>query len=118
MASARAFTPSHASPTSTRALDISAAIGTPVSTPADGIIVFADRETGYGKVVKINHGYGFTTLYAHLDRFSVRPGQKVSRGQVIARVGLTGRTSGPHLHYEVWKDGEKQNPLHYILDAY
>jgi murein DD-endopeptidase MepM/ murein hydrolase activator NlpD len=99
-------------------LDISAAIGTPVAVPADGIVVFADRETGYGKVVKVNHGYGFTTLYAHLDRFSVKPGQKVTRGQLIARVGLTGRTSGPHLHYEVWKDGERQNPLHYILDAY
>jgi murein DD-endopeptidase MepM/ murein hydrolase activator NlpD len=99
-------------------LDISAAIGTPITAPADGVVVFADRETGYGKVLKISHGYGFTTLYAHLDRFSVKPGQRLTRGQVIARVGLTGRTSGPHLHYEVWKDGERQNPLHYILDAY
>lgn len=100
------------------ALDISAAIGTSVTAPADGVVVFADRETGYGKVLKINHGFGFTTLYAHLDSFAVQPGQKVARGQVIARVGLTGRTSGPHLHYEVSKDGERQNPLHYILDAY
>lgn len=99
-------------------LDISAAIGAPITAPADGVVVFADREAGYGKVLKISHGYGFTTLYAHLDRFSVKPGQRLTRGQVIARVGLTGRTSGPHLHYEVWKDGERQNPLHYILDAY
>jgi len=99
-------------------LDISAAIGTPVLAPADGVVVFADRESGYGKVVKINHGFGFSTVYAHLDRFQVRPGQKVTRGQVIAKVGMTGRTNGAHLHYEVVKDGEKQNPLHYILDAY
>lgn len=99
-------------------LDISAAIGTPVLAPADGVVVFADRESGYGKVLKVSHGYGFTTLYGHLDRFQVKSGQKVVRGQVIGKVGLTGRTNGAHLHYEVWRDGEKQNPLHYILDAY
>lgn len=99
-------------------LDISAAFGTPVKAPADGLVVFADRESGYGKVVKINHGYGFLTLYGHLDRILVKEGQRVKRGEVIGRVGMTGRTTGPHLHYEVWKDGEKQNPLHYILDAY
>lgn len=99
-------------------LDISAAFGTPVKAPADGLVVFADRESGYGKVVKINHGYGFFTLYGHLDRILVKEGQRVKRGEVIGRVGMTGRTTGPHLHYEVWKDGEKQNPLHYILDAY
>jgi murein DD-endopeptidase MepM/ murein hydrolase activator NlpD len=68
--------------------------------------------------VRINHGYGFMTLYGHLDRFLVKPGSKVTRGQAIAKVGMTGRTTGPHLHYEVLKDGEEQNPLHYILDAY
>ncbi|HPW56176.1 MAG: peptidoglycan DD-metalloendopeptidase family protein [Thermoanaerobaculaceae bacterium] len=99
-------------------LDISAAIGTPVLAPADGVVVFADRESGFGKLIKISHGYGFTTLYGHLDRFEVKSGQKVARGQVIGKVGLTGRSTGSHLHYEVWKDGEKQNPLHYILDAY
>ncbi|GBC80618.1 Murein DD-endopeptidase MepM [bacterium HR09] len=99
-------------------LDISAAYGTPVKAPADGLVVFADRETGYGRVVKLNHGYGFVTVYAHLDRILVKEGQRVKRGDVIGKVGMTGRTTGPHLHYEVWKDGEKQNPLHYILDAY
>ena len=99
-------------------LDISAAIGTPVLAPADGVVVFADRESGFGKLIKISHGYGFTTLYGHLDRFEVKSGQKVARGQVIGKVGLTGRSTGSHLHYEVWKDGEKQNPLHDILDAY
>ncbi|MGV8039705.1 MAG: M23 family metallopeptidase [Thermoanaerobaculaceae bacterium] len=99
-------------------LDISAAIGTPILAPADGVVVFADRESGYGKVLKVSHGYGFTTLYGHLDRFQVKAGQKVTRGQVIGKVGMTGRTNGAHLHYEVWRDGEKQNPLHFILDAY
>ena len=99
-------------------LDISVAVGTVVAAPANGVVVFADRESGYGKVLRINHGYGFTTLYAHLDRFLVKEGDRVTRGQQIARVGMTGRTNGPHLHYEVWKDGVRQNPLHFILDAY
>ncbi|MCX7894556.1 MAG: peptidoglycan DD-metalloendopeptidase family protein [Thermoanaerobaculum sp.] len=99
-------------------LDISAAFGTPVKAPADGLVVFADREAGYGKAIKINHGYGFVTVYGHLDRILVKEGQRVKRGDIIGRVGMTGRTTGPHLHYEVWKDGERQNPLHYILDAY
>jgi murein DD-endopeptidase MepM/ murein hydrolase activator NlpD len=99
-------------------LDISVAIGTVVEAPADGVVVFANRESGLGRMLKLNHGYGYTTVYGHLDRFLVKEGTKVSRGQAIGRVGMSGRTTGPHLHYEVWKDGEKQNPLHYILDAY
>jgi len=99
-------------------LDISVAIGTVVSAPADGVVVFANRDSGYGKMIKINHGYGYTTIYGHLEKFLVKEGSKVSRGQPIGKVGMSGRTTGPHLHYEVWKDGEKQNPLHYILDAY
>jgi murein DD-endopeptidase MepM/ murein hydrolase activator NlpD len=99
-------------------LDVSVAIGTQVRAPGDGVVFFADRESGYGRVVKINHGYGYSTVYAHLDRSLVKVGAKVTRGQPIGKVGLSGRTTGPHLHYEVWKDGEKQNPLHYILDAY
>jgi murein DD-endopeptidase MepM/ murein hydrolase activator NlpD len=99
-------------------LDISVAIGTVVSAPADGVVVFANRDSGYGRMIKINHGYGYTTIYGHLEKFLVKEGSKVSRGQPIGRVGMSGRTTGPHLHYEVWKDGEKQNPLHYILDAY
>ncbi len=99
-------------------LDISCAIGTSVRAPADGVVVFAERESGYGKILKINHGYGYTTTYSHLDRFLVKVGQRITRGQVVARTGMTGRTTGAHLHYEVWKDAEKQNPLHYILDAY
>jgi len=82
------------------------------------VVFFADRESGYGRVVKINHGYGYSTVFAHLDRSLVKAGAKVTRGQPIGKVGLSGRTTGPHLHYEVWKDGERQNPLHFILDAY
>jgi murein DD-endopeptidase MepM/ murein hydrolase activator NlpD len=99
-------------------LDMSVAIGTPVRAPADGIVVFADRETGYGRVIKVDHGYGYSTTYAHLDRLLVKEGARVTRGQLLGKVGLSGRTTGPHLHYEVWKDGERQNPLHFILDAY
>jgi len=99
-------------------LDISVAIGTPVRSPADGVVLFADRETGYGRVVKLDHGYGYNTTYAHLDRLLVKEGARVTRGQLLGKVGLSGRTTGPHLHYEVWKDGERQNPLHFILDAY
>jgi murein DD-endopeptidase MepM/ murein hydrolase activator NlpD len=99
-------------------LDISVAIGTLVTAPANGVVVFASRESGLGRMLKLNHGYGYTTVYGHLDRLLVKEGTKVSRGQPIGRVGMSGRTTGPHLHYEVWKDGEKQNPLHFILDAY
>ena len=99
-------------------LDISVAFGTVVTAPADGVVTFADRDSGYGKLLKINHGYGYTTMYGHLDRFLVKEGSRVTRGEPIGKVGMSGRTTGPHLHYEVWKDGEKQNPLYYILDAY
>ncbi len=99
-------------------LDISVAFGTVISAPADGVVTYADRDSGYGRLLKINHGYGFSTMYGHLDRFLVKEGSRVTRGQPIGKVGMSGRTTGPHLHYEVWKDGEKQNPLYYILDAY
>jgi murein DD-endopeptidase MepM/ murein hydrolase activator NlpD len=99
-------------------LDISVGIGTLVTAPADGVVVFANREAGLGRMLKLSHGYGYTTIYGHLERFLVKEGTRVTRGQPIGRVGMSGRTTGPHLHYEVWKDGEKQNPLHYILDAY
>jgi murein DD-endopeptidase MepM/ murein hydrolase activator NlpD len=99
-------------------LDISVAYGSEVKAPADGVVVFADRDAGYGRLLKINHGYGYLTMYGHLERFLVKEGARVTRGQAIAKVGMSGRTTGPHLHYEVWRDGDKQNPLHYILDAF
>jgi murein DD-endopeptidase MepM/ murein hydrolase activator NlpD len=96
-------------------IDISAAKGTPVYATADGVV---SRETpggGYGNVIVINHGYSYKTLYAHLSKKAVKPGQKVTRGQVIGYVGNTGLATGPHLHYEVFKDGVRVNPVHYFF---
>lgn len=99
-----------------RGLDISARRGTPVLAPGEGVVVFAGRNGGLGKTVKISHGYGFTTVYGHLHEIEVEPGDLVARGQRIGQVGNTGRSSGPHLHYEVHKDGTAVNPLYYLLD--
>ncbi len=100
-----------------RGLDIAARIGTPVRAPADGVVVSTERDRGYGKMVRISHGFGYVTVFGHLHRILVRPGQRVRRGDIIGEVGNTGRSTGPHLHYEVRKDGRAVNPLYYILDA-
>jgi murein DD-endopeptidase MepM/ murein hydrolase activator NlpD len=80
--------------------------------------VATGRERGYGRVIRISHGMGYTTVYGHLHKILVKPGDVVHRGQTIGLVGNTGRSTGPHLHYEVHKDGRAVNPLYYILDAY
>lgn len=95
-------------------LDLSASLGTPVYATADGIVVFADWNMGYGYVVDIDHGYGFLTRYAHLSKILVQEGKMVKRGQIIGRVGGTGRAVCPHLHYEVHVAGIKVNPVNYI----
>ena len=100
------------------AVDISSAVGVPVRAPADGIVVTAESANGYGNVIFISHGYGYSTRYGHLDSFAVRAGQRVKRGDVIGRVGSTGRSTGPHLHYEVRVNNNPVNPLEYILNAY
>lgn len=100
------------------AVDISSAAGQPVRAPADGIVVKADWANGYGNVVYVSHGYGLSTRYGHLAKFNARPGQKVKRGDVIGFVGSTGRSTGPHLHYEVRMNGNPVNPLEYILNAF
>jgi murein DD-endopeptidase MepM/ murein hydrolase activator NlpD len=97
-------------------VDIAAAPGQPVRASADGIVMAASEQGGLGKAVFLAHGYGLTTRYGHLSAVGVRPGQKVRRGDVIGRVGSTGRSTGYHLHYEVRLDGEPVNPLAYILD--
>jgi len=97
-------------------LDIVAPKGTRVLAPADGIVVKASRETGYGNVVYVSHGNGVTTRYAHLDGFAVRPGQNVNRGDVLGFIGDTGRSLGAHLHYEVLVNNTKVDPTQYILD--
>jgi murein DD-endopeptidase MepM/ murein hydrolase activator NlpD len=101
-----------------RGLDISARRGTPVYAPADGIVVFAGRNGGLGKTIRISHGFGFTTLYGHLNSLKVEAGDEVRRGEQIGTVGNTGRSTGSHLHYEVHVDGKSVNPLYYILDRF
>jgi murein DD-endopeptidase MepM/ murein hydrolase activator NlpD len=100
------------------AIDVSSASGQPIRTPADGIVVKAEWANGYGNVIYISHGYGYSTRYGHLSAFNAKPGQRVKRGEVIGYVGSTGRSTGPHLHYEVRVNGEPRNPLEYILNAF
>ena len=99
-----------------RGLDISARMKTPIVAPADGIVSSVGRNYGYGKILSINHGYGLKTKYAHLNKILVKKGQYVKRGQKIALVGISGRSTGPHLHYEVHLKGVPVNPLRYILN--
>lgn len=95
-------------------MDFSARTGTPVYATGDGAVVVADNKmSGYGNRIVIRHGFGYETLYAHLSKFKVKPGQKVKRGDVIGYVGSTGRSEAPHLHYEVHKNGEVINPINF-----
>jgi murein DD-endopeptidase MepM/ murein hydrolase activator NlpD len=94
-------------------LDFAGPVGTPIYSTSDGTVVFAGRKNGYGNVVEINHGIGFTTRYAHLDTFSVAVGQKVRQGEHIARMGNTGRSTGSHLHYEIRYKGKALNPANF-----
>lgn len=98
-------------------LDIVADVGTPVSAAGDGVVTMAGQSGGgYGTLIVINHGYGYQSLYAHLSAVMVRDGQRVKRGDIIARSGRTGLVSGPHLHYEVRYKGVCQNPMNYFFD--
>ena len=96
-------------------LDISADQGSAVYATADGVVIFASREGAYGNLVTIDHGYGLETRYGHLSRYDVKYGAKVKRGEIIGRVGSTGRATGPHLHYEVRVNGRLLNPLQLLL---
>ena len=97
-------------------LDISTRVGSTVSAPAEGVITFCGPEGAYGKFMVINHGHGLVTRYGHLDEYRATVGQRVKRGQVVATVGNSGRSTGPHLHYEVLLSGVPANPRYYILD--
>lgn len=97
-------------------IDISNRAGTTVIAPADGIISDIGNDWIFGKILVISHGFGITTRYAHLNKVLVRIGQKVKRGDKIAEVGTSGRTTGPHLHYEVRLNGVPANPMRYILN--
>jgi len=98
-----------------KGMDIANRVGTPVVSTADGIVVKATWDSGFGKTVSIRHGYGMVTVYGHLSEINVRVGQKVKRGQKIAAVGSTGHSTGPHLHYAVSMNGVEVNPAKYIL---
>lgn len=95
-------------------IDIAAQTGTPVVATADGVVIKAGFATGYGNMVEISHGYGIRTLYAHNSRLNVKVGQRVKRGDVIAYVGDSGSSTGPHLHYEVRINNVPVNPLRYL----
>jgi murein DD-endopeptidase MepM/ murein hydrolase activator NlpD len=95
-------------------IDLSVPAGTPVQAAQEGIVVFAGHNGAYGKAVKLDHANGFSTLYAHNSRILVHVGQTVKAGQVICLSGSTGRSTGPHLHFEVHKDGGPVNPLPYL----
>jgi murein DD-endopeptidase MepM/ murein hydrolase activator NlpD len=95
-------------------VDIGSTYGHQVIAPADGVVTFADFLGGYGKAVMIDHGHGISTRYGHLSGFSVTPGQHLHRGDVLGYVGLSGRSTGPHLHYEVRINDTPVNPYKYL----
>ncbi len=97
-------------------LDIANRVGTPVIAPANGVVAFAGRKDGFGNLIIIDHGHGITTRYGHLSKILVKVGQHVKRGEKIGEIGNTGRSTGPHLHYEVHVNGVPVNPERYILN--
>lgn len=96
-------------------LDFAAKTGTPVYATGDGTVEVAERKSGYGNCIDISHGYNYLTRYAHLSEILVAPGQEVKRGDLIGKVGSTGKSTGPHLHYEVRFKDEPQNPVNYYF---
>lgn len=96
-------------------MDFSANTGTPIYATGNGTVVKAGWESAYGNLIKIDHGFGYVTWYAHLSKIRVRAGQKVMRGEVIGEVGNTGKSTGPHLHYEVHVKGKVVNPVNYYF---
>ena len=99
-------------------VDISSSYGHPVVAPADGVVTFADNLTGYGRMLVIEHGNGISTRYGHLSGFAVAAGQSVQRGDIIGYVGLSGRSTGPHLHYEVRIHDAPVNPYKYLRTTF
>lgn len=98
-------------------VDISAPLGSRVIAPADGMVIFAGYRAGYGKIIVIDHKFGMITRYGHLYKFNVQPGQRVSRNDVIGYVGNTGRSTGPHLHFELWWHNKAINPAKFLAGA-
>lgn len=98
-------------------IDIPGATGSPVLASAAGVVTFAGDAGGYGRMVEIDHGNGMRTRYAHLDRLLARPGARVEQGAIVGRMGSTGRSTGPHLHFEVRQDGRPVNPVTLLSGA-
>ena len=97
-------------------IDLTAPTGTPIYAPGDGVVFRTGRAGGYGNHVRIDHGYGYVTVYGHLHEISVRPGQKVKRGDIIGTVGSTGLSTAPHLHYEVRLNGKWMDPVDFYYN--
>jgi hypothetical protein len=98
-------------------MDFTAPTGTPIYATGDGVVLRADsKASGYGKHIRIDHGYGYVTLYGHMSRLNVRPGQKVKRGETIGLVGSTGKSTAPHLHYEVRYNGDAIDPVNFYFN--
>lgn len=98
-------------------VDFSAPPGTDIYATGDGVIMESDRsKSGYGNQIVIDHGFGYKTMYAHLQSYKVRAGERVKRGQIIGTVGTTGKSTSPHLHYEVWKNNIPVNPINYFFN--
>lgn len=98
-------------------VDLAAPTGTPVFATADGIVSRADHYSSYGLYISLQHGAALETRYAHMSRLAVAAGQRVSKGDIIGYVGSTGRSTGPHLHYEVRMDGVAVNPIPYMVES-
>ena len=96
-------------------MDFTAPVGTNIFVTGNGTVQSAGWEQGYGNCVQVNHGYGYVTLYGHMSAIKARVGQKVKRGDVIGLVGSTGKSTGPHLHYEVHFKGQVMNPQNYYF---
>lgn len=99
-----------------KGIDISSRLKSTIVAPADGTVVYVGRKPGYGKIIHIDHGHGLITRYAHLHKSLTKTGQNVTRGEKIALVGNTGRSTGPHLHYEIHRSGIPVDPLRYIVN--
>jgi len=97
--------------------DIDAQLGAPIVAGAKGLVTFVGWQHGYGRLIVIDHGGGLTTRYGHLSEFDIEQGAEVARGQFIGRVGSTGRSTGPHLHYEIRINDDPVNPLQYLLSS-
>jgi murein DD-endopeptidase MepM/ murein hydrolase activator NlpD len=98
-------------------IDIAAPTGTPIAATADGVVLIAGMESEYGRLVCVDHGHGYTTMYGHLNVIHVKPGDRVQAGKILGTVGTSGYTTGPHLHYEVRMYGRPVNPFSYLTQT-